>query len=73
MIYTFQRVEGFMCMPWLSGQKGAFLTDMKQWLSEGKVEVQETVFVGAAAWPSAFQALFTGANTGKVVVDVSAD
>jgi hypothetical protein len=73
MIYTFQRIEGFTCMPWLSGAKGQFLADMAQWLGEGKVAVEETSFAGAASWPMAFQALFTGANTGKVVVDVSAD
>lgn len=68
MIYNFQRIEGFMCMPWLSGAQGNFLQDMSKWVSEGKVHVEETPFYGIEEWPTAFQALFTGANTGKVVV-----
>lgn len=70
MIYTFQRVEGFMCLPWLSGKKGNFLQDMSGWLKEGKVKVEETFFEGIESWPLAFQALFTGGNKGKVVVRV---
>ena len=62
-----------MCMPWLSGQRGAFLKDMARWVGEGKVAVEETKFCGVGQWPAAFQSLFTGGNTGKVVIDVSAD
>ena len=40
-IYTFQRIEGFMCMPWLSGKKGSFLSDMAGWLKEGKIKPKE--------------------------------
>ena len=28
MIYTNQRIEGFVCYPWLTGKKGNFLQDM---------------------------------------------
>lgn len=70
MIYTFQRIEGFVCMPWLSGQKGNFLSDMHQYLREGKLVVQETFYDGIESWPEAFQALFTGKNLGKVVVKI---
>jgi NADPH-dependent curcumin reductase CurA len=62
-----------MCMPWLSGQQGSFLSDMGKWLKEGKVQVEETTFDGVAAWPFAFQALFTRANKGKVVVNAASD
>ena len=71
MIYTFQRVEGFMCAPWLRGKQGRFHADMPRWLAEGKIVVEETRFEGIASWPMAFQSLFTGANTGKVVVTVA--
>eukprot|EP00013_Stygamoeba_regulata_P007077 CAMPEP_0177643142 /NCGR_PEP_ID=MMETSP0447-20121125/7998_1 /TAXON_ID=0 /ORGANISM="Stygamoeba regulata, Strain BSH-02190019" /LENGTH=351 /DNA_ID=CAMNT_0019145419 /DNA_START=49 /DNA_END=1104 /DNA_ORIENTATION=- len=70
MIYSFQRIEGFMCSPWLSGQKGNFLEDMAKWWREGKLQVQETFFEGVEAWPDAFNSLFTGKNLGKVVVRV---
>ena len=37
MVYTFQRIEGFMCAPWLSGKQGNFLEDMHKWHLEGKL------------------------------------
>jgi len=68
MIYTSQRIEGFQCFPWLSGERGNFLQDMAKWVDEGKVKVEETVFDGLESFGSAFRALFEGGNTGKVVV-----
>lgn len=68
LIYNFQRVEGFVCSPWLTGQKGNFLQDMSKWLKAGKIQVQETHHHGIDQWPVAFQSLFTGANKGKVVI-----
>jgi NADPH-dependent curcumin reductase CurA len=68
MIYSFQRIEGFVCAPWLKGEKGNFLQDMSKWLKEGKIKVQETHHDGIEQWPAAFQSLFTGTNMGKVVV-----
>lgn len=70
MIYTGQRIEGFMCGPWLSGKRGNFLADMSQWWREGKVVSEETIFEGIESWPVAFQTLFVGSHTGKVVVRV---
>ncbi len=68
MIYTQQRIEGFICHDWLTGRKGNFLPDMRRWLDEGKVKVQETFFDGMENWALAFQSLFTGKNVGKVVI-----
>ena len=70
MIYTFQRIEGFVCGPWLSGTKGNFLTDMNKWRLEGKLIAEETFFDGIENWPIAFQSLFTGSKLGKVVIRV---
>mmetsp|Transcript_8608 Transcript_8608/g.10028 ORF Transcript_8608/g.10028 Transcript_8608/m.10028 type:complete len:358 (+) Transcript_8608:85-1158(+) len=71
MIYSAQRIEGFMCRPWLSGQKGNFLSDMAKWLHEGAFAVpEETHFQGIENWATGFQSLFTGANKGKVVIMV---
>jgi NADPH-dependent curcumin reductase CurA len=70
LVYNQQRIEGFVCHRWLHGQEGNFLQDMSQWLQEGKVHVQETVFEGIEKWPEAFQSLFLGKNFGKVVVKV---
>mmetsp|Transcript_11768 Transcript_11768/g.36773 ORF Transcript_11768/g.36773 Transcript_11768/m.36773 type:complete len:354 (-) Transcript_11768:83-1144(-) len=68
LIYTFQRIEGFVCTPWLTGEKGKFLTDMAGWVKEGKVKVEETFFSGVESFGTAFKSLFVGSNTGKVVV-----
>ena len=70
MIYTGQRIEGFISSTWLSGKQGDFLGDMHKYLEEGRIKVHETVFEGIESWPIAFQSLFTGANNGKVVVRV---
>lgn len=70
MIYTNQRIEGFVCSPWLAGKRGNFLADVSQWFKEGKLPEQETFTDGIDNWPLAFQSLFTGANKGKVVVRV---
>lgn len=72
-IYTFQRIEGFVCFPWLSGQRGSFLKDMSAWWKEGKIKMEETFFEGVEQWPNAFQSLFTGKKTGKVVVRITHD
>eukprot|EP00746_Dinoflagellata_sp_MGD_P144580 gnl/MRDRNA2_/MRDRNA2_77294_c0_seq2.p1 gnl/MRDRNA2_/MRDRNA2_77294_c0~~gnl/MRDRNA2_/MRDRNA2_77294_c0_seq2.p1 ORF type:complete len:455 (+),score=103.45 gnl/MRDRNA2_/MRDRNA2_77294_c0_seq2:82-1446(+) len=71
MIYSNQRIEGFICRPWLNGERGAFLRDMKRWLKQGKLNITETVTEGIEKWPEAFQSLFTGKNNGKVVVQVA--
>lgn len=70
LIYSFQRIEGFVCTPWLVGQKGNFLQDMHKWYRNGDLVPQETYFDGLEGWIDGFQALFTGKNVGKVVVRV---
>jgi NADPH-dependent curcumin reductase CurA len=47
-----------------------FLRDMGRWLAEGRVKYRETVFEGIDSAPEAFMGLFTGANTGKMVVRI---
>ena len=68
MIYSGQRIEGFVCHKWLSGAQGHFYRDMKQWLEEGKLKAEETLYTGIEAWPEAFGSLFSGAHTGKAVL-----
>jgi len=41
------------------------------WVQEGKVKVRATFFDGIDSLPSAFLALFSGANTGKAIIKVS--
>jgi len=74
MIYTAQRIEGFVCAPWLTQQRKpngqSFLEIMAAALADGSVVVEETVYDGIDAWIDAFRALFDGSHVGKVVVRV---
>lgn len=70
MIYSAQRIEGFVSTPWLTGAKGNFLADMHEWLQAGWLKPEETVFDGIETYGEAFQSLFNGAHRGKVVIRV---
>jgi NADPH-dependent curcumin reductase CurA len=70
MIYTAQRVEGFVCTPWLTGKRGDWLAKMLEWKKAGWLVAEETAYDGIEAYPEAFAALFTGDKKGKVVVKV---
>lgn len=47
-----------------------FMRDMSAWVRSGRVKYRETVYEGIESAPEAFLGLFTGANTGKMVVRV---
>jgi len=47
-----------------------FYSDMGKWVASGKVKASETVFDGLEKTPEAFLGLFSGANTGKMLVKV---
>lgn len=47
---------------------GKFIEDMAGWIQQGELKYQETVFEGIVQAPKAFQGLFTGGNTGKMLV-----
>ncbi len=46
----------------------AFVQQMGRWISEGNISWKETVFNGIEQAPEAFIGLFTGGNTGKMLV-----
>jgi NADPH-dependent curcumin reductase CurA len=48
-----------------------FVSDVSQWLAEGKIKYREDVVEGLENAPEAFLRLFTGSNFGKLVVKVS--
>ncbi|MEQ8349711.1 MAG: NADP-dependent oxidoreductase [Sneathiellaceae bacterium] len=50
-----------------------FLREMAGWIAEGRMTWQETVVEGLERAPEAFLGLFTGANTGKMLVRVGPD
>ena len=45
-----------------------FMREMSAWVQSGQVTYRETVFEGLERAPEAFIGLFTGANTGKMIV-----
>ena len=47
-----------------------FIRDMTAWVTSGRLQYRETVFDGLEKAPEAFIGLFTGANTGKMVVNL---
>lgn len=46
-----------------------FRADMEKWVASGDVTTKETVYEGIERAPDAFIGLFTGANTGKMIVN----
>jgi len=48
-----------------------FIEDLSGWVREGKVKWQETVFEGIDKAPDAFLGLFSGQNTGKMLVKLA--
>ena len=50
---------------WVEG-----ITAMAGWVGRGQIMVRETVVQGFDRMPTAFMGLFTGDNTGKMIVKV---
>lgn len=48
---------------------GDFRRDMEKWVTSGQITYKETIYDGIEKAPDAFIGLFTGANTGKMVVN----
>jgi hypothetical protein len=51
----------------------AFFADMGQWVRAGRIKWEETVVVGLENAPHSFLGLFSGANTGKMLVRLGPD
>jgi len=61
------RLQGFIYTDYLS-KMGDFYRDMGGWIASGQVKGRDTVVDGLEKTPDAFLGLFTGANTGKMLV-----
>ncbi len=63
------RMEGFLVLDYVARFPQAQL-QMASWVVDGKIQHAEDVVVGLENAPTALNRLFTGANTGKVIVRV---
>ena len=61
------RLQGFIYTDYLS-KMGDFYRDMGGWIAGGQVKPRDTIVEGLEKTPDAFLGLFTGANTGKMLV-----
>jgi NADPH-dependent curcumin reductase CurA len=63
------RIEGFLVSDFMP-RAGEFYRDMGEMLASGKLQRQETVHEGLESAPDAFLGLFSGGNTGKMLVKI---
>jgi NADPH-dependent curcumin reductase CurA len=61
------RLQGFIYTDYM-GKIGDFYRDMGGWIASGQVKSRDTVREGLGQTVDAFLGLFTGANTGKMLV-----
>jgi len=61
------KMQGFIVTDFLD-MREQFYSEMGQWVKEGRIKWEETVENGINNAPKAFLNLFTGANTGKMLV-----
>jgi len=64
------RVEGFIILDYF-GRLPEFFADMPKWVAEGKIKHDVTVVKGIENALSALDMLFTGGNTGKLLLQMS--
>lgn len=72
IIYNRITLRGFVYYEFES-QRAQFLSDMKGWLQEGRIKFRTTIVPGIEKAPEALIGLFTGANTGKMVVQLASE
>ena len=70
IIYNRVNIRGFVFYEFES-KRQQFLSDMKGWLKAGRIKYRTTLLNGIESAPSALIGLFTGANTGKMVVQLA--
>jgi NADPH-dependent curcumin reductase CurA len=72
MIYNRVMMRGFVFYEFES-KRAQFLEDMKGWIKQGRLKYRTTIVPGIDQAPTALIGLFTGANTGKMVVQLAKD
>jgi hypothetical protein len=66
------KIQGFIVTDFAK-QRTEFLSDMANWLGQGRIRWRETVVEGLENAPQAFIGLFSGDNVGKMLVRVGPD
>ncbi len=64
------KIQGFIVIQF-AHLREQFLRDMTGWIKDGKLKWEETVETGVENAPTAFLKLFSGGNTGKMLVKLS--
>jgi NADPH-dependent curcumin reductase CurA len=72
MIYNRVTMRGFVVYEF-NHLRDQFLSDMRQWISEGKLKYSETIKHGIDEAPLALIGLLQGENVGKMLVQLSED
>lgn len=70
MVYQRITMQGFVVWDF-NDRKDEFLSDMRSWVESGKMKYEETVYNGIENAAEALIGLFTGRNTGKMLVKLS--
>src|ERR1700742_2421646 len=70
IIYNRVTIRGFVYYEF-AANRPQFLDDMKNWIRQGRLKYRTTILQGIEQGPAALIGLFTGANTGKMVVQLA--
>jgi NADPH-dependent curcumin reductase CurA len=63
------RMEGFLVLDY-AHRHGEAQAELARWVGEGKIKFRTHVVEGLERAPDALNLLFTGENTGKVILNV---
>jgi len=70
-IYNSISIRGFLVLDYIERNDKEFYAEFPKWVEAGLIKTKETVVEGFENIPKAYEMLFTGANTGKIIVRVS--
>ena len=72
LIYNRVTMKGFVVYEF-NHMREQFLTDMRDWMKQGKMKYEETIMDGIENAPAALIGLLQGHNTGKMLVKLADD
>jgi NADPH-dependent curcumin reductase CurA len=72
MIYNRLTMRGFVVYDF-EPLRAQFLDDMRRWLQQGRIQYRSTILQGIEQAPAALIGLFSGANTGKMLVQLAGE